>query len=196
EAIAERHLGTPPEDVGGAADVDHAAALLARLRRAVPHLGPAAGDLEQRARELIHVGLDPRANVHRSRGIALQREQAHACDITHEHVVPGLLAVAGEGAGLAAQHPAAEDPHPPRLAVRILARSVHVGVAERDERHAVLREVEVTVQLPRALADAVRADRPGRVRLGCRERLLLAVYRAAGRNEEHLLYSRLARRFA
>src|SRR5262249_54733833 len=108
QTVAQRHLGPPAEDLAGATDVDHAAALLAALRRPVTDLGAAAGHLEHHGGQLVHVGLAPRADVHRPAGVALERQQAHARDIADVDVVAGLLAVAVHGHGLAAPHPGAE----------------------------------------------------------------------------------------
>src|SRR5262249_46374803 len=87
EAVPQRHLGPPTEDLGGTADVDHAAALLAPLRRPVTDLGAAAGHLEQRRGQLVHVGLAPGADVHWPGGVVLEGEQAHAGDVADVDVV-------------------------------------------------------------------------------------------------------------
>src|SRR5262249_1171617 len=145
--------------------------------------------------QLIHVGLAPGADVHRPGGVALERPQAHAGHVADVDVVAGLLAVAVHGHGLAAQHPAAEDRHHAGLAMRVLPWTVDVGIAEGDEGHAVLGLVEVTVELARAFAHAIGADRPRRVRLRRGEGLLLTVRGPARRHEEHLADPGVPRRF-
>src|SRR5262249_6058114 len=160
------------EDLRGAPDVDHAATLLATLRRPVAHLGTAAGDLEKGRGQLVHVRLASLADVHRPGAVALQREHAHAGDVADVAVVAGLLAAAVRRHGLAPQHAAAEDRHHAGLAVRVLARTVDVGIAEGDERQAVLGLEEVAVELAGTLAHTVGADGPGGMRLGCGEHLL------------------------
>src|SRR5262249_50308186 len=94
QAVAQRHLGPPAEDLAGAADVDHAAALLAALRRPVTDLGAAAGHLEHHRSQLVHVGLAPGTDVHRPGGVALERQQAHAGDVADVDVGAGLPAIA------------------------------------------------------------------------------------------------------
>src|SRR6185369_8736203 len=55
EALGERDARTPSEPLGRLRVIDDAAPLLARLGRAVLHLGPAAGRLEHQLREQVHV---------------------------------------------------------------------------------------------------------------------------------------------
>ena len=81
--------------------------------------------------------------------VGLERQQVRAHDVADEDVVARLLAVAVHGDGLAAQHLPAEDRDDAGLAVRVLARAVDVGVAQRDEREAVLGLEEVAVELAR-----------------------------------------------
>src|SRR5262249_57363602 len=109
-------------------------------------------------------------------------------------VVPGLPAVTVHRDRLAAQHLPGEDRHHARLAVRILPRPVDVRVAERDEGQPVLGLVEERVELTRPLADAVRAERIGRMALGGGERLLLTVDGPARGDEDDAVDSGLARR--
>src|SRR5439155_23171451 len=63
EAVRQRHLRPPAEDLGGAPGVDDAAALLAGLGGTVADLGAAARRLEEETRERVHVGLDAGADV-------------------------------------------------------------------------------------------------------------------------------------
>ena len=79
-----------------------------------------------------------------------------------------------------------EDRHHPRLAVGVLARPVHVAVAQRDVARAVQPVVGGQVLLGRQLGGAVRRDRPPlRASLG-RRRRALAVDRAARGAEDDL----------
>src|SRR5262249_49863691 len=138
EALAEIDLGTPAEDGGRAPDVDHAALLLARLGGAVMDLARAAGNVLQPRGQPVPVGLDAGADVDRPPRVGPEREQAHARDVAHVDVVARLRAVAVHRDRLVPQHAAAEDRDDPGLAVRVLARPVHVRVAEGAELDAVL----------------------------------------------------------
>src|SRR5262245_12503175 len=61
EPFPQAHFGTPVEDQAGERGRDHAALLLARLRRAMPLRSVRAAELAQQAEERVHVGLDPGA---------------------------------------------------------------------------------------------------------------------------------------
>src|SRR5437879_1361382 len=194
EAVREGHLRPPAEDVGGAPGVDDAAALLAGLRGSVTDLGAAARRLEEEARERVHVGLDAGADVEGPGRGGLEREEVGARHVADVHVVARLLAVTVHRDRFGAEHPPREDGDHARLSVRVLARAVDVGVAQRHEGELVLGLVEEGVELARPLADAVGGDGVGGMRLGRGECLLLAVGGAAGGHEEDAADVRLARR--
>src|SRR5213593_234114 len=121
EAVGQRHLRPPAEDLAGAPAIDHAPALLALLCRSVTDLGAAARGLEEEARERVHVGLDAGADVEGSGRGRLEREEVGARHVADVDVVAGLLAVAVHRDRLGAEHPAREDRDHARLAVRVLA---------------------------------------------------------------------------
>ncbi len=154
---------------------------------------PSSPQREYKACERVDVGLDPGADVDRTRDRPLEGEEVRADDVAHVDVVAGLAAVAVDRDELPAEHLPDEDGDHPRLAVRVLAGPVDVGVAQRDEGQAVLGLVEEGVQLARPLAHAVGAHRVGRMRLRRREDLLLAVDRAARGHEEDPAHARPAR---
>ncbi len=65
--------------------------------------------------------------------------------------------------------PPAEDRHHAGLAVHVLARAVHVAVAQRDRGQAVQPGVELAIALGGVLSLAVRGKRPDRVVLRGRD---------------------------
>ncbi len=111
--------------------------------------------------------------------------QGHVFDVD---VVAGLLSGPVDLRLAARRQIAAEDGHDPGLSVRVLARTIDVGVAQRRVGETVLRPVEVQVALASELRDAIGRDRVLGVILGGRELALLAVDRASGRGEDDLFY--------
>src|SRR5204862_4770867 len=89
ETLRQRHLRPPAEDLGGAPGVDDAAALLAGLGGAVADLGAAARRLEEEARERVHVGLDPGADVEGPGRGVLKRVEFGAPHFVYLPLVPG-----------------------------------------------------------------------------------------------------------
>jgi DNA-3-methyladenine glycosylase len=73
-----------------------------------------------------------------------------------------------------------------RLSVRILSRTVDVGVPQAGGVQTILLVVEVQVALAGELGHSVRGDRSLGVGLARRELVLLAVDGAAGRGQDHL----------
>ena len=79
--------------------------------------------------------------------------------------------------------------------MRILARSVDIGIAQRDVVQAVGVAVDEQVVFDCVLAGAVAIQRIDRVRLVDRQELRFAVGRAAGGGIDELLHALAARRF-
>ena len=104
-------------------------------------------------------------------------------DVEHVHVVARRRAVAVERAGLARPQAVAEDRDHAGLAVRRLARAVDVAEAHDGVRHAVRGRPAAHVGLARELGGAVGRERQRHLRLGRRQRRVVAVQRAAGRRE-------------
>ena len=77
-------------------------------------------------------------------------------DVVDVHEVAGLRAVAEDHRALVAEQLAREDRDHARLAVRVLARAVHVGQRERGVLEPADRPVVVEVVADRLLRDAVR----------------------------------------
>ena len=151
--------------------------LLERREQLVQRDAAAAGDVDHVARRLRRVG----------------REQVGAHGVGDEGEVAALLAVAVDARGLAAQARRREARHHGGvLALRILARSEHVEVAERDGLESVELVIEPAIDLARVLLERVRRARIRRHRLDLRQLLGVAVGRRR-RREDHAPHARLAR---
>ena len=115
-------------------------------------------------------------------------------DVGDVGVVARLAAVAVDGRLLAGDELAAEDRDDPGLAEGVLTRAVDVAVAQRHRRQAVEPLVPPAVRLGAELARPVRGHRARGDGLGRRDRLDVAVDRAARRGVHDPRDARPARR--
>ena len=93
-------------------------------------------------------------------------EQVRADDVADIDPVAGLSSIAEHGRPAAVDQRAAKDRHDPCLAVYVLARPVHVAVAQRHGRKTVQSGVELAITLGRVLALSIRRQGPDRIVLG------------------------------
>ena len=115
-----------------------------------------AGELRHHVEELLHARLDAGADVHQQAAALVDRAHERVDDVVDVHEVAGLRAVAEDHRPLVAEQLAREDRDDARLAVRVLARAVHVGQRERGVLEAADRAVVVEVVADGLLRDAVR----------------------------------------
>ena len=135
--------------------------------------------------ELVDVAFDAGADVESTEVRGLRGAQVGGDDVVDVDVVAGLAAVPVDDGVAAVQQTLGEDRHHPRLAVRILPRSVDVGVAQRHELEAVNVGEDGAVALAGQLGGAVRRRRRAPVGLGGRQHIGVAVERATARREHH-----------
>src|SRR5215210_162388 len=185
ETCVQTDLRPPVQQLLRLGGIHGAPRLLSGLGRAVLRRQVPAGDLSQQLVEFVHAGLDARAHIVGTvRSLALEGEDSGAGDIPDVDVVPGLLTGAVDTGGPVRGQVPGEYGHYPGLPVRVLARTVDVGVAQRRVGDAVLDAVVVQVALPGQLRDPVGRDRVLGMVLRRGELLLLSVDRPTSRGED------------
>src|SRR3989441_2114407 len=195
QAIVERGSRRPTEDGLGARGVEYAAPLLARARGRVPGRGADTRQLRQPPVELVDGGLESGTDVRDAGRIgAAERAGDRVGHVLDEDVVARLLAVAVNEAGLAGQQSMTEDGDDAGLAVRVLARTVHVRQTQRERRAAGQSRPALEVALGGDLGYAIGRRRPGRVILRRGQDVGVAVGGAAGRGVHHATDTRPPRR--
>ncbi len=138
-----------------------------------------------------HVGLHPGADIDRADERRLESVDVGRNHIADVNIVARLAAIAVDHRCFAGQQQRQKDCHHTGFALGRLARSVHIGITERDVRQAESLLIIRKIQLPGSLAHAVRASRPCHVILGRGKHVLLAVDRAARRSEDNFFDSRV-----
>ena len=113
--------------------------------------------------ELVDAGLVAGADVEHQAAPPVGRPGEGVDDVVDEDEVPGLAAVAVDGARLAGQEPAGEDGHHSGLAVRVLAGPVHVGQGQGGELQVVQLPVGGQVVADDLLGHPVGRQRPLRM---------------------------------
>src|SRR3954471_21080313 len=125
-ALFEGRERLPAEVDRSAAGIEGAALDLAGARWGVLRGLLEPRELGHHVEELLHARLDTRADVQHESAALVDRTHERVDDIVDIDVVARLRAVTEDQRTLAVEQPAREDRDHARLAVRILARAVHV----------------------------------------------------------------------
>jgi len=116
----------------------------------------AARQASQQLEDRIDIGLDTGANVEGSDGLRREGSDVRLRHIADIHEIAGLCAVPVDARDLTAQQPPAENGDDTRFAVGILARAVHIRIAQRGVRKAMHRVKRPQIHLAGQLRGAVR----------------------------------------
>src|SRR5215203_5660955 len=100
------------------------------------------GQLTEIAKQLVDISLTPGANVNGARVVGLQCDQVGASHIANKDIVSRLLAITVDDRLLASQQSEGENSHHTRLAMGVLARSVDIGIAQRNVRNTIFNIIE------------------------------------------------------
>jgi len=169
--------------------VERDALHLAGARGLVDGLEARAEDRVQLAHDVVHRRADPGAEIQHLAARAIQRQHVRLDHVADVQVVADRVAGAEDLRPLPVQHQPDEDRVDAGLAVRILARAVHVRIAEHGVVEAVEQLPQVEVVLERVLAHAVGRLRVHRMLLGRGQEARLAVQCSAGRGVDELLHA-------
>ena len=157
---------------------------LARAGGVVDRLACIARGLRERREKRVHRGLDSCADVEDRVRRRPHRGQVGGNDVADVDIVARGLAVTEDARLLARHHEVGEDGDDPRLAERVLPRTVDIRIAEDDEVKAGLGVRRLQVDLEGVLADTVGAKGRAGSALPDGELGRVAVDRAAAGGED------------
>ena len=145
--------------------------------------------------EDIHVSLNPSSDIDRASEIDLQGREVGASNVANKNVVTSLFAVAINNGLLSRQKACGKDGNDTGFPVRVLARTINVGITEGNVRDMMLSLVVMQIMLSGQLAHAVRTDGIRRMGFIGRKVFLLAVDCAPGGSKDNLFDSGFSRPF-
>src|SRR5882672_12437414 len=130
QPVLQPHCGPPMQHLCGTAPGEDTTALFSGFGGSVHFGGGRAGQMTQRAKQLIHRGFVTSTDVERAAISHLQGGQVSLSNISDKHIITGLLPIAIDHRLFARQQTLRKDGHYPRLAMGVLARAVDISVPQ------------------------------------------------------------------